>query len=184
MIRLLFVFLLTALQAQSQPSDFIILKKKDKTIHSYYPGTQIEFVTKTDAYRNATITMIRNDSIFLKEYIVRTVMTQLGFYITDTLGSYSYVYNYHDIKSIGRKEKKGFNVRGSGAALLGGGILLTVANGVVFLADRKRFSPAFMGVSAGLAGVGYLLSRSGGKAMVIGKKNYRLEYINLSPQKK
>lgn len=110
-------------------------------------------------------------------------MTQLGFYVTDTLGSYSYAYNYHDIKSIGRKENKGFNMRGSGAALFGGGILLTVANGVVFLADKKRFSPAFMGVSAALAGIGYVLGKSGSKGIVIGKKNYKLEYINLSTEK-
>ena len=111
-------------------------------------------------------------------------MTQMGFYATDTVGSYSYVYNYHDIKSIGKKESKGFNVKGSGAVLFGGGILLTLANGVVYLVDKEKFSPAFMGVSAGLAALGYILSKSGSNGMVIGKKHYKLEYINLSPEKK
>lgn len=110
-------------------------------------------------------------------------MTQLGFYIWDTLGTYSYTYHYRDIKTIGKKESKGFNVRGSGAVLFGGGLLLTLANGVVFLADRKRFSPAFMGASAGLALIGYFLGKAGTKGMVMGKR-YELEYINLSPDHK
>ncbi len=36
-----FLLFLSAGIAQAQPSDFIILKKKDRTIRSYYAGTQI-----------------------------------------------------------------------------------------------------------------------------------------------
>ncbi|MEO7522513.1 MAG: hypothetical protein ABIT58_00385 [Ferruginibacter sp.] len=181
---MLIILLLTSFASFGQTSDFIILKKKDKPVRSYFPGTQIEFVSTTGAYRNAVITGIYEDTLFMKEYIIRTMITQFGFYVTDTLGSYSYAYNYHDIKSIGKKEKTGFNVRGSGAALLGGGLLLTVASGVVYLADRKKFSPALLGASVGLAGLGYLMSQAGSKPIVIGKKKYRLEYVDLSPEKK
>lgn len=184
MFRLLFILLITSATSYCQQSDLIILKKKSKTINSYYPGTQIQFITNTGAYRDAVITDIHHDSLFLREYIIRTAVTQLGYYITDTLGSYRYAYHYKDIKNIGKKENKGFNMRGSGAALFGGGILLTLANGVVYLADRKRFSPAFMGASAGLAAIGYVLAKSGSKGMIIGKKHYKLEYINLSAEKK
>ncbi len=184
MLRYLTILLLISSTSFGQASDFIILKKKDKPIRSYYPGTQIEFVSKTGAYRNALITGIHNDTLFMKEYAVRTAVTQFGFYVIDTLGSYSYAYNYRDIKSIGKKEKKGFNVQGSGAALLGGGLVLTVASGVVYLADRKKFSPGLMGASAGLAGIGYLMTKAGSKPIVIGKRKYRLEYVNLSPEKK
>lgn len=181
MIRyLVIILLLSSVTALSQPSDYIAVKKNGKTIRSYYAGTQIEMVTKAGAYRNALITKISNDSIYLREYLIRQVVTQFGFYVVDTAGSFSYVYNYQDIKSLGKKEK-GFNVRGSGAALFGGGILLTVASGVVYLADRKKFSPALMGASAGLAGVGYLMSKAGNKGIVIGKNKYRLEYIKLTP---
>lgn len=183
MFRFLIILFCLSATGYAQPSDFIILKKKGKTIKSYYPGTQIEFTSVTGAYRNAYISSIHNDSIFLKEYITRPMMTQLGFYIWDTLGTYSYTYHYRDIKTIGKKESKGFNVRGSGAVLFGGGLLLTLANGVVFLADRKRFSPAFMGASAGLAVIGYFLGKAGTKGMIVGKR-YELEYINLSPEHK
>jgi hypothetical protein len=177
------LFFLSA-AAYSQPSDFIILKKKDKTVQSYYAGTQIEFVTTSGAYRNALINKIVHDSIFLQEFLIRTIPTTLGYYVVDTAGSFRYAYRYDEIGSIGPKEKKGFNVRGSGAALLGGGLVLTVASGVVYLADRQKFSPALLAASVGLAAVGYIMSRSGGKGIVIGKKNYHLEYINVTGDKK
>ena len=166
----------------AQSSDFIILKKKDKTIRSYYAGTQIEFVTTDGAYRNALINRIANDTIYLQEFLVRTVTTNLGFTITDTAGSFRYAYHYRQIGAIGKKQS-GFNLKGSGAALFGGGIVLTAASGVVYLADRKKFSPGLMIASAGLAGIGYLLMRSGDKGMVIGKRNYRIEYMNMQGNK-
>ena len=183
-MRWIFLLLfLSAITVHAQPSDFIILKKKDKTIRSYYAGTQIEFITTTGAYRNAVITRIMNDSIFLQEFIIRQIPTTLGFYITDTAGSYRFAYNYKQVASIG-KQQKGFNVSGSGAALMGGGAVLILANGVVFLADRKKFSPALLIASAGLAAIGYFLSKSGSKGIVIGKHNYRLEYIKVTDEKK
>jgi len=178
-----FITLFAATAAFSQPSDFIILKKKDKTIHSYYAGTQIEFMSTSGAYRNALINKIVNDTLYLQEFLIRHIPTQLGFYITDTAGSYRYAYHYNQIASFG-KEQKGFNVRGSGAALLGGGALLTVASGVVYLVDRKKFSPALLIASAGLATIGYFMSKSGSKGIVIGKKNYRIEYIKVTGEKK
>ena len=177
-IFFLLFFSVTAVFAQ--PSDFIILKKKGKTIHSYYAGTQIEFVTTSGAYRDALINRIVNDSIFLQEFIVQKIPSTLGFYVLDTLGSYRYSYRYEEIGSIGPKENKGFNVRGSGAALLGGGLVLTLASGVVYLVDREKFSPGLLIASVGLGTLGYFMSKAGGKGIVIGKKNYRLEYIKVT----
>ena len=68
---LFFLFFFSAIAAQAQPSDFIILKKKNKTIHSYYAGTQIEFVTTNGIYKDAVITKIANDTIYLQEFLVR-----------------------------------------------------------------------------------------------------------------
>lgn len=179
---LFFLFFFSAIAAQAQPSDFIILKKKNKTIHSYYAGTQIEFVTTNGIYKDAVITKIANDTIYLQEFLVRQLPTTLGFYITDTAGSFRYAYDYRQIGSIGKKQK-GFNVSGSGAALFGGGTVLTLGSGIVYLADRKKFSPGLLIASAALAGIGYLMMKSGSKGIVIGKKNYRLEYISVSNNK-
>lgn len=176
---LIFIFLFFSFQAKSQNADFIVLKKKGKTVKSFYTGTQIEFMSVNGAYRNALIEKISNDSLFLREFIINRIPTQMGM-ITDTAGSYHYAYNYKEIASLGKKQK-GFNVQGSGGALLGGGILLTVASGVVYLADRSKFSPQLLIASVGLGGIGYLLTRVGRKGIVIGKHGYTIEYMNLTP---
>jgi hypothetical protein len=167
--------------AFSQASDFILLKKNGVTQKTYFAGSTIIFTSKTGANIEANILAIRNDSVLLQQYVTRPVMTQLGVYILDT-SFYYYQYHYKDIAAIGKTGRR-FDWRGSGGALMGGGLLLTVANGVVYLADNKKFSPELLAASVGLTGVGYLLSRSGGKGMVIGKK-YSLEYIKASDNKK
>jgi hypothetical protein len=105
----------------------------------------------------------------------------MGFYVLDTSFYYS-TYHYKEIASIGKSGRR-FDWGGSGGALMGGGLLLTVASGVVYLADNKKFSPELLAASVGLFGVGYLLSRSGGKGMIIGKK-YSLVYIKATEKKK
>jgi hypothetical protein len=178
-LLLLFAGLCLGVALSAQPSDFIALKKKGKTLRSYYAGSNIEFETANGQYKNALITGIQHDSIYLREYIVRTVMTNMGFYITDTAGSVSHQLHYKDIYRIGKK-RSGFNWGASGAALFGGGILLTLASGVVYVADREKFSPELMGAGAGLGALGYILMRTSGSSIVIGKKKYTLEYISLS----
>lgn len=165
----------------AQTSDFILFKKKGQTIKTYFAGSTIIFTSKTGANIEANILAIRNDSLFLRQYITRPVMTQLGVYILDT-SFYYYQYHYKDIAAIGKTGRR-FDWGASGSALMGGGLLLTVASGVVYLADNKKFSPGLLAASVGLAGLGYLLSRSGGKGMEIGKK-YSLEYIKIADNKK
>jgi len=179
LFRFIIILFLLPLSLSAQPSDFIILKKKDKTIRSFYAGTHIEFVSINGAYRDAEITQIKNDSIYLQEFLVNRVPSTLGFIIYDTVGSFRYAYNYKEIKRFG-KENKNFNVSGSGAALLGGGTLLALGSGVVYLADRKKYSPALLYSAVGLAGLGYFMSKAGSKGIVVGKKNYRLQYMNMT----
>jgi hypothetical protein len=163
----------------AQTSDILVLKKGSKSIARYYSGSHISFTADNGAYRDAEITRIKNDSIFLQEYLIRRIPTTLGFYINDTAGSFRFVYHYNQIKNMGQPRNKNFNVAGSGAALLGGGLLLTLASGVVYVADREKFSPALLGAAVGLATVGYFMSKSGSKGIVIGKKGYQFQYINM-----
>jgi len=182
MKTLLYIFfILLVASAKPQSSDFILLKKKGQTVKTYFTGSKIIFTSTTGASIEANILAVRNDSIFLKQYITRPVMTQLGYYILDT-SFYYYQYHYNQIAAIGKTGRR-FDWRGSGGALMGGGLLLTVASGVVYLADNKKFSPELLAASVGLFGVGYLLSRASGKGMVIGKK-YSLEYIKAGSLKK
>src|SRR4051812_35016983 len=150
MNRILFILLVfSGHQVFCQSSDVILLKKNDKTIRRYFAGTEIELTTTTGAYVNGTITQIKNDSLFLKVFVVRQTPTQLGVYVLDTVTTYYYTYHYNQIKVIG-KQRKGFDVSASAAALMGGGALLMVASGVVSLVDRNKFSPPLLIASASL----------------------------------
>lgn len=179
MFRILFILLFFAGASYGQSADFIVLKKKGRNVQTFFKGGHIEFQTITGAYRDAQIRDIRNDSIFLQEFLVNRVFTTLGFYVNDTAGSYSYQYSYKDIYRFGKDNKK-FNVNGSGAALMGGGILLTLASGVSYIADKDKFSPELLAAAVGLGGIGYLLSKAGSKGIVVGKKHYTIEYIHVS----
>lgn len=179
---ILLILMFHSLYAIGQQADFILLKKRDKTVKAYYSGTQIEFVTQTGAYRNALIERIANDSLFLREFLVQRIPTQLGFFITDTAGSFHYAYHYSQIARMGKKQK-GFSLSASGASLIGGGIVLTVASGIVYLVDRAKFSPQLLVGAVGLGAIGYLLTRIGAKGIVIGKHGYHIEYVNLTAAK-
>jgi len=100
----------------------------------------------------------------------------------DTLTTYNYQYHYNQIKSIA-KPIKGFDLSASAGTLMGGGAILTLAGGVVFLVDREKFSPALMGASVSLMAIGYVLSKSTSNNIVIGKK-YSIEYLKIADNKK
>jgi hypothetical protein len=164
----------------AQNADFIVLKHKGKTKQSFFAGRNIELTTSSGAYINALINGIKNDTLYLQEFIVQTLPTTIGTYIRDTLGSYHHKFHYNQIAVIGKKEKRGFSLRASGASLFGGGLLLTVGSGIVYLVNRKNFSPRLMAAGAALGAVGYiLLKTTSSNSYVIGKK-YTLQYINMT----
>jgi hypothetical protein len=176
---LLIVLMTFPFVCAAQSADFIVLKKGHRTIRNFYSGRNIQFVTTGGAYRDALINAIQKDSIYLQEFLVRRVPTVYGSYVNDTAGSFRYTYHYKEVRSLGKPAKKGFNVNGSGAALMGGGALLTLASGVSYLADKDNFSPDLLGAAVALGGLGYLMSTSGRKGIVIGRK-YTLQYIKMT----
>jgi hypothetical protein len=179
---LLPIFILLSFTAYAQSADFISLKKHGKTIKTFFAGSNIDITTTSGAYITAYVNGIKNDSLYLQEFIINYLPTTFGTYIIDTVGSYHYKFHYNQIQAIGQWKKAGFNKKGSGASLFGGGLLLTLASGVVYVVDRKKFSAPLLIVSASLAGLGYLWARSGGKGIVIGRK-YKLVYINMNNTK-
>jgi hypothetical protein len=171
------------LSSFSQSADFIILKKHGRTVQTFFSGSDIAFTTSSGAYIKATINGIKDDTLYLQEFIIRYLPTTLGTYIIDTAGSYHYKYHYKQIAAIGRKERTNFNVKGSGAALMGGAILITLGSGIVYLTDREKFSAPLLLTSVGLGTLGYFMAKGKNKSgMVIGKK-YKLVYMNMSNKK-
>lgn len=177
------LLLLTCLYGKSQSADFLVLKKSGRTIQSFYTGSKIALQTSSGAFIDANITAVKNDSIFLQQFIIQKMPYGFGGYYIDTLESYRYTFHYKQIIALGNKAQRGFSITGSGASLFTGGILLTLGSGVVAIADSKKFSPALLGAAVALGGTGYLLMRSGGKPIKLGKK-YQLVYMNVTEIKK
>lgn len=175
------VLLLISPSLFSQSADFIVLKKRNQTISTFYSGSNISFTAESGAFINATIIGIKNDTLYLQEFIIRYQPTTIGTYIVDTAGSYRYKYHYKQITAIGHKAKTNFNMKGSGAALFGGGVLLTLGSGVVYLADREKFSAPLLFASVGLGTLGYFMAKGKkhGNGILLGKK-YKLVYMNMS----
>ena len=184
MNRILFftILLLAGYQTIAQSSDVLLLKRHKKTIKRYFAGSNIDITTTTGADISAEIAKIKNDTIFLKQYVVQRIPTNLGVFVLDTITTYYYKYHYNQVKAIGKTGRR-FNLSASAASLLGGGVLLTVASGVVFLVDRDNFSPGLMIASASLAAIGYALAKTGGKGMIMGRK-YSLVYLGVSDNRK
>ena len=171
------VFMASSCAAQN---DLLILKKNNRTIESFFPGSEMDFSTNM-RYYEAYVTSIEKDSVFLVQYDVRRVFTNLGVFVLDTVAQYHFGINYHDIISFG-KNRKNFDWNSSGAALFGGGVLLTTAGLItwIFAKPNTRYyaRPQLVIGAAALGTVGYFLMKTGNKTRKLGKK-YTLHYIKM-----
>jgi hypothetical protein len=171
------VFLASSCAAQN---DLLILKKNNRTVESFFPGSEMDFSTNM-RYYEAYVSSIEKDSIFLVQYDVRRVYTNLGVFVLDTVAQYHFGINYRDIISFGKK-RKNFDWNSSGAALFGGGALLTTAGLItwIFAKPNTRYyaRPQLVIGAAALGTVGYFLMKTGNKTRKLGKK-YTLHYIKM-----
>ena len=168
----------------AQQADFLVLRKKQHTIKSFFTGSQVNFLTRGRSY-SGLVTAIKNDSIFMTEFDIRQVPTNLGVYVLDTIARYHVSFPVKEITGVG-EDQRGFNWSASGASLLGGGILLTTigAGTWIFTKPGTRYHAPYQLVigSAILGGVGYLILKSHGSTYKFGKK-YNLQYVSVNTQK-
>ncbi len=180
---LIFLFIASFITSKclSQPSDFIVVKKKGKSIKSFFTGSNISFETEKGFYAGQ-ISAIQKDSIFLIQYDIQQALTRLGVTVLDTIAAYRLVFGYKEIISIGKQKRKGFNLSATGGSLFGGGILITAFGLGTWIFTRPGTeyyaSPALVITAAALGGIGYLLLKSNASVYSIGKK-YLLEYIKV-----
>lgn len=178
---LFFVIVFMYVTVLSQPSDFLIIKKDQRTVKSFFAGSNIGFVTDKGFYAGQ-IKAIQKDSLFLTQFDIRQVMTTLGFYILDTIATYQLSFSYKDIIKIPIQKRRGFDLASSGGSLFGGGVLITgfgLGTWIFTKPGSRYYAGSTLVISAAaLAGIGYLLMRSNSSKYTIGKK-YRLEYIKV-----
>jgi len=182
-MRLLFILSVAFLYATTcvAQNDLLILKKNNRTIQSFFPGSEIDFSTDV-RYYEGQITDIKRDSVFLVQFDIRHVYSpNLGVFVLDTVSEYHFAINYKEIISLG-KSRKNFDWNASGATLFGGGALLTTAGLItwIFAKPNTRYyaRPQLVIGAAALAAIGYVLLKTGNKTMKLGKK-YTLHYIKL-----
>jgi hypothetical protein len=179
--KLIFILIFTGMigSCYGQSSDLLVLKKKSKTIKTFFPGSEIIFRTEKGISKGF-LDIVDKDSLFLLQYDIRRLPTLAGLYYFDTVATYRFKVNYHDIRSFVMNNDKKFNWSGSGGALFGGGTLLTTVGLSTWLFTKRNSqyyaSPYLVGSAALLAAIGYLMVTSGNKELVIGEK-YSLQYI-------
>lgn len=191
MIRLLssLFFLFVASSGFSQASDFISIRKKNnRTVKTYFPGVTIKFQTTYFRMVEGYILKINNDSVFVKEWDIRVVPTNLGVTMVDTAGSFVTGVHYKEIKVVyWDKRKKVHELITDGTILMIGGTgyaALNIINGGILgesITDSDNLKK--LGIALGVAGTGFLLKKLTGKEARFERK-YRVHYIKMNEKKK
>lgn len=160
---LLIIFVLISSLSFSQLSDFIVVKKKNgRTIGTFMAGKEIVFKTNTGDYIDGQIEAIRDDSIFVITYKIRTVPTNLGVTMVDTISKSVFATNYRNISRIKIHERsdRGQGLVGSLLMLGGSGyILLNVINSAGHgepITEKRNLRN--VGFAAGAVALGYLVT--------------------------
>lgn len=177
------VFVSLSVTGFSQPSDFISVKKRNnRTLKSYFTGSAISCQTVYGNYLGGIVNAIRNDSVFIKEYDVRSVPNMWGVAKTDTLGTYVVGIHYKDIEVVNIKKAQSFGYVRDGTLLMVGGLgyaVLNLVNGkylnesITVPENRKS-----LGIAVGVAGAGFLMNRIHNYSNN-NKRRYRVEYIRM-----
>jgi hypothetical protein len=180
------LFLLAATvrgQAPGQASDFITVKKKnDRTLMTWFPGLRVYFETREKLVVEGEIVAIRHDSIYVKQWDVRSIPTTLGVTMLDTVGVYVNGFHYTEIYKVADLRRHGFaEVTLPKLLIIGGAgyIFLNLVNGNYFnqsLTENNNLQHLSIAAAAVAAGVliQYLShhgNHNGGK--------YRVVYVHM-----
>lgn len=193
MLRLSLPILLIgfSLIASAQPSDYIVLKKKNnRTLKTYFPGTFLSAVTYTGFTLNGVIKQIKNDSVFIEQFDVRQVPTQFGVPALDTV-VYTIRLHYQEITKYLYTTNRSGGARRTGGGLLPqimilggiGFIVLEVVNTLYrgeSLSDGNKLT--VMAIAAGIAATGFLWKHLQNRGDRTGKK-YTAVYVRMSGKK-
>ncbi len=120
-IALSAVFIPFFLSAQTEGSDILILKKRNKTIVKYFSGQPIFFYTTEGMPVNAQIAEIRNDSLFLINYQLQRIQRADGGVFIDTTGKFKMQFSVKNIGSFPPFKVRGRNLLTDGTLFIFGG---------------------------------------------------------------
>jgi hypothetical protein len=193
MLRLSLPILLATVSfmASAQPSDYIVLKKKNnRTLKTYFPGTFLSAVTYTGFTLNGVIKEIKNDSVFIEQFEVRQVPTQFGVPALDTV-VYTIRLHYQEIRKwLYETNRSGGGTRRGGGLIqqimIVGGIGFIVLEVVNTIYRGESFSDGnkltAMGIAAGVVATALLWKHLQNRGERKGKK-YKVIYVKMSGKK-
>ena len=169
----------------SQSSDFLILKKGERTIQTFFPGSHINFQLDDYQWLEGNIIKIIHDSIYIEQQKTQSGISMWGTPAEQTLNLGELHFNIHDIIALPFKQK-GIGIINNGALFqLGGGayILLNIFNSIAqstpFFTGQNLTN---VGIAAGVLIIGTILELSHPSEIKLGKK-YSLQTINLTGPK-
>lgn len=182
-ILLLAGILLFGTYTQGQSNDFLLLKKKGKTVRRLFAGQYILAAIDSAGPYELLIRDVYKDSVRLMGYsLVQSATAYGGFYI-DTVARYYITKPYQSITAFFQNRNKKFNFGGSGGTMMAAGFLGLLITGVNAAYLKQPLftggTPWFAAGSVALAGVGYLLYKASIKPIEIGKK-YQLVYVKVN----
>ncbi len=195
--KLLLIFFLFVSCTSHSQEDFFVLKKKHKTIQRFYSGYSIVFKVQDGEWISGDITLIRNDSFYVREKALRYSMTGVDTVhfgimrvalrdVTVMPRKTAMVYYRNDRPVLIRgHEKFAYIKNGLLFQVIGGGYILL--NTVNTLRDKdpvfsKKNTPR-LGVAALVFLFGQVLHWTYRQHLQLGKK-YHLEYIRISGEVK
>jgi hypothetical protein len=181
--------------ASAQPSDYIVLKKKNnRTLKTYFPGTFISAVTYTGFNLNGVIKQIKNDSLFIEQQEVRQAPTQFGVPALDTIVHtlrlhyqeiHAFFYTSNRVSSgLGTKQSYGGNLLQRILIIGGTGFIVLELVNTLYrgesLSDDNKLT--VLAIAAGIAATGFLWKQLQNKNSRSGTK-YKVIYVNMNSKK-
>ena len=192
-LPLLLVF--SSLATLAQPSDYIVLKKKNnRTLKTYFPGTFISAATYTGFNLSGFIKQIKNDSVFIEQLEVRQVPTQFGTPVLDTV-VHSIRLHYTEIRAFfyttdrpggGSRMKRSFvggllpRIMAIGGTAFIVVELVNTAYRNESLSDGNKLT--VLAVAAGIAATGFLWQHLQNRSTSAGQK-YKVVYVSMATKK-
>lgn len=161
--------------------DFILLKKRNKTIASYYVDNTITFRNTSGRWVDAYINDIKGDTLYLKEFEIVPYVNSWGMPATDTLWRNRMKITTKDMAAFPRKNQSVNYIKdGTLLQVASGGYMLlnvinTLSDGDALFEDNNGMR---LGIAAAVFAIGTLMHTSRSPVIEVGRK-YRLQYITM-----
>jgi len=175
----LLLFITTYLQVNAQQG-FVILRKHNQTIKTYFPTSYIRFQLSNKQWIEGRIKRIKEDSLFIDQMAIRQVANYFGLPTIDTVRFGLFKIHLNEIYALPKTA--------DGLAFLTNGTLLQIGSagyiGLNVINGIGKNEPVFsvenstrLGIAAGIFALGTLLHRAHKDIYILGKK-YQLYSSN------